>query len=301
MLRTKVEPIPEPDAEAFMEFGDGNGVSTPNGDDTDGEGGASSEPYAQLIFRALKSAPNHAMVLKDIYEWFEQNTDKAKIAQISSNKGWQNSIRHNLSMNGAFNKVEQTQPTDDCKRGFIWVLADSALEEGVKSTTRYRKQNSNKKGSKTENPALQRQLSGAKGGKAAKKSAANASKLAASRLRRTVRPENTSPSFFHNSRKVPQLSAIDENSSSQQQHQLPYRPDAGPYYRHTPTSTPLLSSSEPRTFDYGGIIGCAPDMEGPLFYDDPMDSPEGPMLSGGAFPHVDEQLLDYQFNSAIRQ
>lgn len=100
MLRTKVEPIPEPDAEAFMEFGDGNGVSTPNGDDTDGEGGASSEPYAQLIFRALKSAPNHAMVLKDIYEWFEQNTDKAKIAQISSNKGWQNSIRHNLSMNG---------------------------------------------------------------------------------------------------------------------------------------------------------------------------------------------------------
>lgn len=103
MQRTKVEPTQDPEADASMDYGDGNGISTPNGDDTDGEGGASSEPYAQLIYRALMSAPNHAMVLKDIYEWFEQNTDKAKIAQNSSAKGWQNSIRHNLSMNGVRN------------------------------------------------------------------------------------------------------------------------------------------------------------------------------------------------------
>lgn len=75
------------------------------GDDDDGDGlleqvdGAelsSDEPYAKLIYRALKDAPNHAMVLKDIYQWFERHTDKAK----SPSKGWQNSIRHNLSMNG---------------------------------------------------------------------------------------------------------------------------------------------------------------------------------------------------------
>jgi len=35
------------------------------------------------------------MVLKDIYQWFIDNTDKAALDQ----KGWQNSIRHNLSMN----------------------------------------------------------------------------------------------------------------------------------------------------------------------------------------------------------
>jgi hypothetical protein len=54
------------------------------------------EPYATLIYRALSEAPGNAMVLKDIYEWFERNTDKAKTGSI---KGWQNSIRHNLSMN----------------------------------------------------------------------------------------------------------------------------------------------------------------------------------------------------------
>jgi hypothetical protein len=54
-------------------------------------------PYAQLIFDALKQAPNHTMILRDIYDWFRKNTDKAL---DKDTKGWQNSIRHNLSMNG---------------------------------------------------------------------------------------------------------------------------------------------------------------------------------------------------------
>ena len=60
----------------------------------------SAEPYASLIYRALKSAPEHKMVLREIYDWFEQNTDKGK---DNGSKGWQNSIRHNLSMNGVSN------------------------------------------------------------------------------------------------------------------------------------------------------------------------------------------------------
>lgn len=79
-----------------------NDIATMNGDETDADGGANSEPYAQLIYRALKSAPEHKMVLKEIYEWFEKNTDKAN---DTSSKGWQNSIRHNLSMNGVSNPV----------------------------------------------------------------------------------------------------------------------------------------------------------------------------------------------------
>lgn len=70
---------------------------TMNDDESDDGGSINSEPYAQLIFRALKSAPGYRMVLKDIYDWFERNTDKAK---NGTGKGWQNSIRHNLSMNG---------------------------------------------------------------------------------------------------------------------------------------------------------------------------------------------------------
>lgn len=55
------------------------------------------QPYAQLIYKALLGAPNHTMILRDIYNWFKENTDKATDKET---KGWQNSIRHNLSMNG---------------------------------------------------------------------------------------------------------------------------------------------------------------------------------------------------------
>jgi hypothetical protein len=53
------------------------------------------EPYAKLIHRALMSAPNHSMVLQEIYQWFRDHTAKGS----SDTKGWMNSIRHNLSMN----------------------------------------------------------------------------------------------------------------------------------------------------------------------------------------------------------
>ncbi|KAL9030036.1 MAG: hypothetical protein Q9196_001793 [Gyalolechia fulgens] len=144
------------------------------------DGSVNCEPYAQLIFRALKGAPGYRMVLKEIYRWFEKNTDKAR----TSSKGWQNSIRHNLSMNGAFRKVDQDPSANETKKGFIWVLEPSALMEGVKSTTRYRKPGSNKKKGKGRHPAPERQRSGAKGGKAARKAA---------KLRRSVRVEGSGP------------------------------------------------------------------------------------------------------------
>ena len=64
--------------------------------ETESERKQSELPYAKLIYRALMDAPEHQMVLKDIYGWIAQNTDKAKDPAF---KGWQNSVRHNLSMN----------------------------------------------------------------------------------------------------------------------------------------------------------------------------------------------------------
>ena len=65
---------------------------------TSDENGIDKElPYAQLIYRALLEQPDHTMILRDIYNWFKENTDKAADKET---KGWQNSIRHNLSMNG---------------------------------------------------------------------------------------------------------------------------------------------------------------------------------------------------------
>jgi hypothetical protein len=55
-------------------------------------------PYAELLYRCLFDAPENQMILKDIYEWFRNHTDKTRNPE---NKGWMNSIRHNLSMNQA--------------------------------------------------------------------------------------------------------------------------------------------------------------------------------------------------------
>ena len=65
----------------------------PDEDDASGD-----KPYAQLIYDALLQAPSHRMMLREIYDWFQRNTKKV---HDSSSNGWQNSIRHNLSMNQA--------------------------------------------------------------------------------------------------------------------------------------------------------------------------------------------------------
>lgn len=57
---------------------------------------SSHPPYSVLIYQALKEAPGHKLQLQSIYSWFEANTDKGGDPNA---KGWQNSIRHNLSMN----------------------------------------------------------------------------------------------------------------------------------------------------------------------------------------------------------
>jgi hypothetical protein len=53
----------------------------------------------------------------------------------------------------------------------MWRLTAEALRGGVKSTTRYRSKQPNKRGTRTHHPQPQRQASGAKGGVAARRSA----------------------------------------------------------------------------------------------------------------------------------
>ncbi|KAI1827199.1 hypothetical protein F4861DRAFT_436654 [Xylaria intraflava] len=111
------------------------------------EGTNTGEPYAKLIFKAFMSRDSHAMTLQEIYQWFRENTDKAK----SESKGWQNSIRHNLSMNAAFVKRDRNSSSgegdsQETKKSTEWVLQDWAIRDGVQSTTRYRRGNPNRRG-----------------------------------------------------------------------------------------------------------------------------------------------------------
>ena len=74
-----------------------DGTTTIDSYKTDDDSARGEPPYAKLIYNALMDAPEHKLVLQDIYAWISNNTDKAR---DSSFKGWQNSVRHNLSMNG---------------------------------------------------------------------------------------------------------------------------------------------------------------------------------------------------------
>ena len=149
-----------------------------HGDDDDVE---SADPcYAQLLYRCLKDVLDHTLSLKEIYEWVAQYSHKAKDPK---QRGWQNSVRHNLSMNAVSTWCSQTllvkypansveafervpaNPSQGAKKGSLWRLTQKALTEGVISTTRYRK-DPKRKPEHRGHPAPKRQLSGAKGGQA---------------------------------------------------------------------------------------------------------------------------------------
>lgn len=71
------------------------------GDEIEEEGADSADPcYAQLLHKCLKDAPHHTLSLRELYDWVSQHSQKAK---DPNNRGWQNSVRHNLSMNAVSN------------------------------------------------------------------------------------------------------------------------------------------------------------------------------------------------------
>jgi Forkhead domain len=84
-------------------------------DSQDDEETSGDKPYARLIHEALMQAPGHRMMLREIYDWFVQNTTKPR---ESGTNGWQNSIRHNLSMNQVRCTTVKLQKLP--KRAYAW-------------------------------------------------------------------------------------------------------------------------------------------------------------------------------------
>ncbi|KAK9376350.1 fork head domain-containing protein [Lipomyces chichibuensis] len=72
--------------------------------------------YATLIGMAILRAPNRRLTLSQIYKWI--NDSFAWYRKCDA--GWQNSIRHNLSLNKAFSKQER--PKDDPGKGNYWIV-----------------------------------------------------------------------------------------------------------------------------------------------------------------------------------
>ncbi|RMZ87187.1 hypothetical protein DV736_g5582, partial [Chaetothyriales sp. CBS 134916] len=102
--------------------------------------------YATMIAQAIFSSQEEKLTLSNIYSFI---ADKYAFYR-HSNSGWQNSIRHNLSLNKAFQKVPRR--TDEPGKGMKWQIAPESRSEF------YKKQAKRNAGSNPSSPASSKEV-----------------------------------------------------------------------------------------------------------------------------------------------
>ncbi|XP_042907677.1 forkhead box protein K1 isoform X1 [Parasteatoda tepidariorum] len=90
--------------------------------------------YAQLIVQAISSVPDRQLTLSGIYSYITTNYPFYRTADRS----WQNSIRHNLSLNRYFMKVPRSQ--EEPGKGSFWRIDPSSEAKLVEQAFRKRRQ-----------------------------------------------------------------------------------------------------------------------------------------------------------------
>ncbi|EDQ90678.1 uncharacterized protein MONBRDRAFT_31878 [Monosiga brevicollis MX1] len=81
--------------------------------------------FNALIALALLEHPRHRMTVSEIYSWFQSNFPYFSSPTIGMS--WKNSIRHNLSSNRHFVKVEREDDSHLPMKGACWTLLSESL------------------------------------------------------------------------------------------------------------------------------------------------------------------------------
>lgn len=106
---------------------------------TDTKNRSESKPpysYVNLITFAINStAPKKQMTLNEIYEWITENFPYYK----NIGNGWKNSVRHNLSLNKCFVRVQR--PKNDPGKGAYWTIDYSYQEVAMNNPIKMRQKN----------------------------------------------------------------------------------------------------------------------------------------------------------------
>ncbi|KAL1497389.1 hypothetical protein ABEB36_008367 [Hypothenemus hampei] len=119
----------------------GNSITgVPINDGSYAAGGSSkddSKPpysYAQLIVQAIAGGPDKQLTLSGIYSYITKHYPYYRTAD----KGWQNSIRHNLSLNRYFIKVPRSQ--EEPGKGSFWRIDPQSESKLIEQAFRRRRQ-----------------------------------------------------------------------------------------------------------------------------------------------------------------
>ncbi|CAK7245621.1 MAG: transcription factor [Sporothrix thermara] len=87
--------------------------------------------YAQMITQAIMNTSEGRLNLNGIYNFIMENYSYYKHQQAA---GWQNSIRHNLSLNKAFEKVARS--TEEPGKGMKWYILPDYKDEMIRTAYR---------------------------------------------------------------------------------------------------------------------------------------------------------------------